>query len=95
MKWKIGVPSARRKRLVPSGMRPCPCVPRIRGQRLVLGERQKMQSGSSAAGEMRILSGWDANRCRGEVGLRQSACGVRWDGMGCAVGWEEVCGGMP
>ena len=45
MKWCSGVPSAdTAKREVPSGITPCPCVARILGQRLVLGEMQKMQS---------------------------------------------------
>ena len=32
------------KRLVPSGIKPLPCVPLILGQRLVFGLMQKMQS---------------------------------------------------
>ena len=42
MKWCTGVPSASARRVVPSGMTPLPCVPRILGQRLVLGDMQKM-----------------------------------------------------
>ena len=40
----MGVPSALLKRLMPSGMTPWPWVPRMAGQRFVLGERQKMHS---------------------------------------------------
>ena len=51
MKWCSGVPSAdTAKREVPSGIAPAPCVPRILGQRFVLGERQKMHSASLHCG---------------------------------------------
>ena len=46
----MGVPSARLKRLVPSGMRPWPWVLRMLGQRFVLGERQKMHSAWEVGG---------------------------------------------
>ncbi len=46
MKWWYGVPSAASaKRLVPSGITPCPWVARMAGHRLVLSLWQKMQSG--------------------------------------------------
>jgi hypothetical protein len=46
MKWKMVEPSRLRvKRLVPSGMTPLPWVERIAGQRLVLGDAQKIHSG--------------------------------------------------
>ena len=44
MKWKISFPSTVVKRVVPSGMTPWPCVPRMAGQRLVLGLAQKMHA---------------------------------------------------
>ena len=51
MKWYSCVPSdAMVKRLVPSGMNPCPCVERIVGQRLVLGLWQKMHCGEAHCG---------------------------------------------
>ena len=46
MKCATGVPSAVLNRVVPSGMTPRPCVPRIFGQRFVFGDAQKMQSAS-------------------------------------------------
>ena len=42
------VVAAREKRLVPSGMRPWPCVARIAVQRLVCGDRQDLHSRHSA-----------------------------------------------
>ena len=50
MKWKISLPSAEVKRVVPSGILPAPCVPRILGQRLVLDDWQKMHEGSQHCG---------------------------------------------
>jgi hypothetical protein len=38
----MGLPSIE-KREVPSGMRPCPCVERMAGHKLVFGDSQKMQ----------------------------------------------------
>jgi hypothetical protein len=50
MKWKIVEPSDLRVNLdVPSGMRPLPCMPRIFGQRFVLGDWQKMHVASLPA----------------------------------------------
>ena len=51
MKWCSGVPlSAEAKRVVPSGMTPWPCVARMVGQRFVLDDAQKMQSGCRHSG---------------------------------------------
>ena len=51
MKWWSGVPScASLKRLVPSGITPWPCVPRILGHRFVFVLMQKMQSSSPHCG---------------------------------------------
>ena len=51
MKWWSGVPScASLKRLVPSGITPWPCVPRILGHRFVFVDMQKMQSSSPHCG---------------------------------------------
>ena len=51
IKWKIVDPSRLRvKRLVPSGMTPLPWVERMAGQRLVLGDTQKMHSGLAHCG---------------------------------------------
>ena len=38
------------KRLVPSGITPWPCVPRIFGHRFVFGDWQKMHSGDAHCG---------------------------------------------
>ena len=65
----MGVPSARLKRLVPSGMRPWPWVLRMLGQRFVLGERQKMHS----AWEVGLGLGCTQPGKEGEQGVSRSS----------------------
>ena len=51
MKWKICEPSRLSvKRVVPSGISPFPCEPRICGHRLVFGLMQKMHDGALHCG---------------------------------------------